>query len=86
MAIYIQEFWSIQNNDFLPIIKNSKKFLKIIKFGLIVYFDIEITLSNFDWKFGYLKRRYGPGWHGFYRDICTYTYIFLLISEYDSFF
>ena len=49
-----------KNYDFLPIIKNSKKIQKNVKFGLLVYFDIEIKLSGSDRLFGHRKWRYGP--------------------------
>ena len=34
-----------KNSDIVSIIKNSKKILKIIKFGVLAYFDIKIKLN-----------------------------------------
>ena len=41
-----------KNNDFVPILDNSKKIKKNIKFNLHGYFSINIMLSGSDRLFG----------------------------------
>ena len=70
-----------KNCDFLPIIKNSKKILKIIKFGLLAYFDVKIKMSGSDRPFGHRKLRYRSHstvfpCYAYYRSLILYIYIY----------
>ena len=45
-------FERFKNSDFVPILKNSKKISKNIKFHLHAYFIINIMLNGSDRRFG----------------------------------
>ena len=76
-----------KNCDFLPIIKNSKKIIKIIKFSFLAYFDVNIKMSGSDRPFGHRKLRYRPHstvfpCYAYYCSRTLYIYIYLFTDIY----